>query len=315
MATQSSKVRQRELHNRNGVHSQMQAATLLDSCPQATAEDRASANVPGDGQRQVAVGFSGEQPHNRLQVSAADSAGSAGTRVDVIFKKHPREVKQVLIVLQSRPQSASAHKRKGWHALQNGGTAQLNQTGKSGNSSSVVYVRPDRSVNANIPLGNSPSFPSLMNVAKALPSESTASEVNNHPSSTHSSWASPRPKHTVEPATCSQGLARANPSGGAKYSAAVSPAKPKQDDSALRRNMAMSDSELTAITSLLSIHSWAEPGLARVSRLFDLWLMLYSGAMSDQLHCQPHGARFAKLLWVLDSATVWSAINLCLHNM
>ncbi len=168
---------------------------------------------------------------------------------------------------QSRPQSASAHKRKGWHALQQGGAEQPSTAGRTNNTSTAVYVRPDRTVNANIPLGNSPSFPSLGNVASALPSHSSSQSSNASQPSKPNSWASPRPKHNSQQASKGQNSGYAKPSNAPQSSAALSPAKPKQSDSALSRGMAMSDSELADITSLLSTHPWAEPGLARVCRL------------------------------------------------
>lgn len=152
------------------------------------------------------------------------------------------------------------HKRKGWHALQNGGPQQPSQTSRTGNNNSAVYVRPDCSVNANIPLGSSPSFPSLGGVADALPRYTTDTPVTEPEPKTQSLWSSPRPKHNDQQARNAHSAA----GGGVKYSAALSPGKPQHRNSELSRGLAMSDSELAAITSLLGIHPWAEPGLARV---------------------------------------------------
>lgn len=115
-------------------------------------------------------------------------------------------------------------------------------------------------MNANIPLGSSPSFPSLGGVADALPSYTTDTAVTEPEPNKQSSWSSPRPKHNDQQARNAHSAA----GGGVKYSAALSPGKLQHGNSELSRGLAMSDSELAAITSLLSIHPWAEPGLARV---------------------------------------------------
>lgn len=217
---QSARVRRQEQDK--SAPPQLQAATVLAQAGQLAF---APATVRSDTSKPVAVGPAGEQLHNRLQ---------------------------------SRPQSASVHKRKGWHALQNGGPQQPSQTSRTSNTNSAVYVRPDRSV-SNIPLGSSPSFPSLGGVADALPSYTTDTAVTEPEPNKQSSWSSPRPKHNDQQAR----NAHAAPGGGVKYSAALSPGKPQHRDSDLSKGLAMSDSELAAITSLLSIHPWAEPGLAR----------------------------------------------------
>ena len=166
--------------------------------------------------------------------------------------------------LQSRPQSASAHKRKGWHALQQGTAAEPGHTGRQSNSS-ALYVRPDRTVNTNMALENSPSFPSLANFADALPASHTAQPANPAHPSKQNSWASPSGKQNRYQSGSSAGGTTSKPAQ--RYSAALSPAKASQErpQSKLSSGMAMSDSELRNITSLLSTHPWAEPGLARVS--------------------------------------------------
>ncbi|DBA70804.1 TPA: hypothetical protein ACH3X2_011694 [Trebouxia sp. C0005] len=218
----SAKVRRQE-QDKNVQFPQIQAATVLAKAGQLAF---APATVRSDTARPVAVGPVGEHLHNRLQ---------------------------------SRPQSASVHKRKGWHALQHGGPQQPSPTTKAGNTKSAVYVRPDHSVNATIPLGSSPSFPSLGGVADALPSHTTDTAVSEPEPNKQSSWSSPRPKHDDPQARNAHSAA----GGGVKYSAALSPGKPQHRDSKLSKGLAMSDSELAAITSLLSIHPWAEPGLTR----------------------------------------------------
>ena len=166
---------------------------------------------------------------------------------------------------QSRPQSASAHKRKGWHALQQGTAPQPGHTGRQSNSS-AVYVRPDRTVNTDISLDNSPSFPSLANFADALPTSQTTQPANVAHASKQNPWASPSGKQNSQQ-TNSPGSGAAASKPAQRYSAALSPAKPSQEEpqSKLSSGMAMSNSELTNITSLLSTHPWAEPGLAQVS--------------------------------------------------
>ena len=115
-------------------------------------------------------------------------------------------------------------------------------------------------MNANIPLGSSPSFPSLGGVAGALPSYTTDTAVTEPEPNKQSSWLSPKPEQNDQQARNAHFAA----GGGVKYSAALSPGKPQHRDSELSKGLTMSDSELAAITSLLSIHPWAEPGLARV---------------------------------------------------
>ena len=215
----------------------------------------------------VAVGFSTEHLHNRLQVSQLCLQSwcyranfcISFTVPDAKFQATPG------LCSQSRPQSASAHKRKGWHALQQGTAPQPGHTGRQSNSS-AVYVRPDRTVNTNIALDNSPSFPSLANFADALPTSHTMQPANVAHASKQNPWASPSGKqNTQQTNSPASGAAASKPAQ--RYSAALSPAKAIQEEpqSKLSRGMAMSDSELTNITSLLSTHPWAEPGLARVS--------------------------------------------------
>ncbi|DBB05665.1 hypothetical protein WJX77_001842 [Trebouxia sp. C0004] len=220
---QSATVKRQELQDKSVPFPQLQAATLLAQTGQLAF---APATVRSDTSRPVAVGPVGEQLHNRLQ---------------------------------SRPQSASVHKRKGWHALQNGGPQQPSQTSRTGNTNSAVYVRPDRSVNAILSLGSSPSFPSLGGVADPLPSYTTDTAVTESEPSKQSSWSSPRPKHNGRQARNAHPAA----GGAVTYSAALSPGELQHGDSELSKGLAMSDSELAAITSLLSIHPWAEPELAR----------------------------------------------------
>lgn len=167
-------------------------------------------------------------------------------------------------LLQSRPQSASAHKRKGWHALHQGGAQQTGHTDRQSNGA-AVYVRPDHTVNANISLDNSPSFPSLAKFADALPYPQLSQPAASKQADKQTSWASPMgQKHYQHPNKAANSPA-ASTKPAQRYSAALSPEKGKPDDSKLSAGMAMSDSELTNITSLLSAHPWAEPGLARVS--------------------------------------------------
>lgn len=165
MTMKSARVRQQELQDKSVQFPQLQAATVLAQAGQLTF---APASVRSDTSRPVAVGPAGEQLHNRLQVSSKTSHTILG-RVALILTAVVSncELRQLLLHLQSRPQSASVHKRKGWHALKNGAPQQPSQTSRTGNSKSAVYVRPDRSVNANIPLGSSPSFPSLLMLSPA----------------------------------------------------------------------------------------------------------------------------------------------------
>jgi len=244
---------------------QIKAATVLSQAGQLVF---APAAVRSDTSRPVAVGPAGEQLHNRLQVSSKTShtiLGRVALLLSTLYQNVTAiasncELRQLLLHLQSRPQSASVHKRKGWHALQNGGPQQPSQASRTGNTNSAVYVRPDRSVNANIPLGSSPSFPSLGGVAGAPPSYTTDTAVTEPEANKQSSWSSPRPRH-IDQQACN---AHSAAGGAVKYSAALSPGKPQHRDSEISKGLAMSDSELAAITSLLSIHPWAEPGLARV---------------------------------------------------
>jgi len=270
MTMKSARVRQQELQDKSVQFPQLQAATVLAQAGQLTF---APASVRSDTSRPVAVGPAGEQLHNRLQVSSKTSHTILG-RVALVLTAVVSncELRQLLLHLQSRPQSASVHKRKGWHALKNGAPQQPSQTSRTGNSKSAVYVRPDRSVNANIPLGSSPSFPSLGSVADALPSYTTDTAVTEPAPNKQSSWSSPRPKHNDQQA----GNAHSAAGGAVKYSAALSPGKPQHGDSELSRGLAMSDLELAAITSLLSIHPWAEPGLARVGSFKSCVYALYA---------------------------------------
>lgn len=162
--------------------------------------------------------------------------------------------------LQSRPQLASAHKRKGWHAVQQRPAEQPSQTGRAVSNPTAVYVRPDQSVTANLSLDNSPSFPSLGNFANALPKHQTKQGLNTIQPGKSSSWSSPVAKHQAHQPSSGQSSA----STAAGYAAAVSPAKAQRSDSGISKHMAMSDSELADITNLLGAHPWAEPGLARV---------------------------------------------------
>lgn len=168
------------------------------------------------------------------------------------------------LYVQSRPQSASVHKKKGWHALQQGTTLQPGHTRRQSNSP-ALYVRPDRTVNTNIALDNSPSFPSLARFADALSTSDTTQPAYLARPSTQNSWASPGKQNSQQGNSANSGAAASKPVQ--QYSAALSPAKASQEEprSKLSSGMAMSDSELTNITSLLSTHPWAEPGLARVS--------------------------------------------------
>ena len=262
---ESARVRRQE-QDKSVSFPQLQAAKVLLPAGQLAF---APATARSDTSRPVAVGSAGEQLHNRLQVSSKTSHTNPGESCIAIFSRciklqqplhQAAKSKQLLLHLQSRPQSASVHKRKGWHALQNGGPQQPSQTSRTGNNNSAVYVRPDCSVNANIPLGSSPSFPSLGGVADALPRYTTDTPVTEPEPKTQSLWSSPRAKHNDQQARNAHSAA----GGGVKYSAALSPGKPQHRNSELSRGLAMSDSELAAITSLLGIHPWAEPGLARV---------------------------------------------------
>ena len=261
---ESARVRRQE-QDKSVPFPQVQAATVLAQAGQLAF---APATVRPDTSRPVAVGLAGEQLHNRLQVSSTTShtiLGRVALRFQPLYQivtaiASNCELRQLLLHLQSRPKSASAHKRKGWHALQHGGPQQPSPTTRTGNTNSAVYVRPDRSVNATIPLGSSPSFPSLGSVADALPSYTTDTAVTDSEPSKQSSWSSPRPKHNDQQARNAYSAA----GGAVKYSAALSPGKPQHGHTELSKGLAMSDSELAAITSLLSIHPWAEPGLARV---------------------------------------------------
>ena len=170
---ESARVRRQE-RDKSVPFRQLQAATVPAQAGQLAF---APATVRPDTSRPVAVGLAGEQLHNRLQVSSTTSHTFWG-ELHCIFQPLYQivtaiasncESRQLLLHLQSRPQSASVHKRKGWHALQHGGPQQPSPTTRTGNTNSAVYVRPDRSVNATIPLGSSPSFPSLGSVADALP--------------------------------------------------------------------------------------------------------------------------------------------------
>ena len=181
--------------------------------------------------------------------------------------------------MQSRLQSASAHKKKGWHALQQGAAPQPSQSGPKG-TTSAVYVRPDRTVTANLSLDNSPSFPSLANFADVLPVSRNKQMSGNlqsdkqglqpspevKPSAKRSvkpnPWASPVSKMNGQQFTNGASSAASNEILATPVSSAWSPAKQQQQDS---NSMAMSDSEVQEITALLSTHPWAEPGLARVS--------------------------------------------------
>ena len=130
-----------------------------------------------------------------------------------------------------------------------------------------MYVRPDRVVSANIALGNSPSFPSLANFADTLPTSHTMQPAIHTQAGKQNSWASPAGKTNSQQSSnyASSGTVTSKPAQ--RYSAALSPAKASQEESQskLSNGMAMSDLELTNITTLLSTHPWAEPGLARVS--------------------------------------------------
>lgn len=164
---------------------------------------------------------------------------------------------------QSRPQSASAHMRKGWHAMQQGTAPPPDHTGRQ-SSVSAVYIRPDRMVNTTIVLDNSPSFPSLANFADTLPTSQATQPAESGQTSKQPSWASPARKQGKQSSNhASSGPATPKPTR--QYSAVLSPAKASQEEARLSRGMSMSDSELTNITTLLSTHPWAEPGLARVS--------------------------------------------------
>ena len=129
-------------------------------------------------------------------------------------------------------------------------------TGRRGNNPAAVYVRPDHSVNAKISLDDSPSFPSLGNFAAALPSQQNQHAASTSKASHNKAWT-PQ-KQNAQPANSNDSPAKP------KYSAAASPARPKQNASP-NKGMALSDAELTDLTMLLSTHPWAEPGLARVT--------------------------------------------------
>ena len=156
---------------------------------------------------------------------------------------------------QSRRQSNSAHKRKGWHAVQHTPADGVSGTNRLGNNPAAVYVRPDHSVHAKISLDDSPSFPSLGSFAAALPSQQSQNGASTSKASHNKAWT-PQ-KQPAQPANSNDSPAKP------KYSAAALPARPKQDAGS-NKSMALSDAELTDLTMLLSTHPWAEPGLARV---------------------------------------------------
>ena len=222
-----------------------------------------------DVQRPRAAGFSAEQPHNRLQVSQLHLQKSQCKRKHCFTCVVPDATTNQLragMCLQSRPQSASAHRRKGWHAFQQGTASQPGHTGRQSHSS-AVYVRPDHTVNTDMALENSPSFPSLANFADTLPVSHTAQPANPAHPSKQNSWASPSGNQNSHQSRSSASSGGTNPKPAQRYSAALSPAKASQEESQskLSSGMAMSDSELRSVTLLLSTHPWAEPGLARVS--------------------------------------------------
>ena len=148
--------------------------------------------------------------------------------------------------------------------MQQGTAPQTGHTDWPG-TGAAVYVRPDHTVNANISLDNSPSFPSLAKFADALPYPQLGQPTTLNQASKGTSWASPigQKHHQQQHQKAKSPAASTKPAQ--RYSAALSPGKSKPDDSKPSDGMAMSDSELTNVTTLLSAHPWAEPGLARVS--------------------------------------------------
>lgn len=156
--------------------------------------------------------------------------------------------------VQSRPQSSIKHKNKGWHALQQNGSDKPARS-LNGSTSPAVYVRPDRTVQADM---SADSFPSLAGPTSnpAVQSSASAFSITQHQAAT------PERKSRASSANSTHHPAqRQRP----QYATALSPEKlhrhadrPRQDD------MALTDAELAAITQLLSLHTWAEPGLARV---------------------------------------------------
>ena len=163
-------------------------------------------------------------------------------------------------LLQSRRQPSSAHKRKGWHAVQHNPSDGHNSA--SGKYPAAVYVRPDHSVSTSISLDDSPSFPSLGSFSAALPNQQTADYAANSNPNQQKSWGSPTQKQGTQQINSTQSPARP------KYAAAASPARQKQNRSPPSDGIALSDAELTSLTMLLSTHPWAEPGLARVKLSF-----------------------------------------------
>lgn len=141
------------------------------------------------------------------------------------------------------------HKQKGWHTI---------QEPAAGQAAPAVYLRPDKTVQADM---SAASFPSL----------SPAPGQNKSQSSTPpkaASWAttSPDAKGKSQPASGSL-QSPVQVQQKAQYAAALSPSsaqQPKHAAAQQRDGMALSDSELAAVTQLLSTHEWAEPGLVRV---------------------------------------------------
>lgn len=121
-------------------------------------------------------------------------------------------------------------------------------------------MRPDRTVQADM---SAACFPSLS------PNPDKALKGNTEPKSAGWATASPEGKARSQTAgslhSPAQGQQRK-----AQYAAALSPRdkqRPKHADVKQQDGMALSDSELAAVTQLLSLHDWAEPGLVRVRLL------------------------------------------------
>ena len=156
--------------------------------------------------------------------------------------------------VQSRPQSGLKHRKKGWHAFQEPGTGQ--PAPHTSSNSPAVYMRPDRTVQADISASSFPSLSSAPTTAASQPKpagwQNTSPDGKGKPHSTDCMHSPPQAQRQK-----------------AQYAAAVSPQiaqQAKHADSNSRDGMALSDAELAAITQLLSLHQWAEPGLVRVSR-------------------------------------------------
>ena len=117
-------------------------------------------------------------------------------------------------------------------------------------------MRPDRTVQADMSASSFPSLSSAPVTAASQPKlagwQNTSPDGKGKPHSTDSMHSPPQTQRQK-----------------AQYAAAVSPQiaqQAKHADSNSRDSMALSDAELAAITQLLSLHQWAEPGLVRVSR-------------------------------------------------